>query len=67
MRQLVCAIGALAAMLSLAGCGQSGDLQLTSDPHLDTRPKYLLYHPKEQQQPHQEERTASDLSPSQVQ
>ncbi|WP_324646929.1 LPS translocon maturation chaperone LptM [Acinetobacter sp. MD2] len=67
MRQLICAMSGLAALLALTGCGQSGDLQLTSDPHLDTRPKYLLYHPKDQKQPHQAESTASDLTPSSVQ
>lgn len=35
--------------LSLVGCGQSGALQLTSDPKVDTRPKYLLWHPKAQE------------------
>ncbi|MBF7681970.1 hypothetical protein I2F27_01280 [Acinetobacter sp. B5B] len=32
---------------SLVGCGQSGALQLTNDPDLDTRPKYLLWHPSD--------------------
>ncbi len=27
----------------LAGCGQSGNLQLTSDPNYDKRARYLLY------------------------
>ncbi|MBF7687416.1 LPS translocon maturation chaperone LptM [Acinetobacter rathckeae] len=31
----------------LSGCGQSGALQLTNDPDLDTRPKYLLWHPSD--------------------
>lgn len=34
----------LALVSSLFGCGQSGALQLTNDPNLDTRPKYLLWH-----------------------
>ncbi|WP_269913473.1 hypothetical protein [Acinetobacter sp. HY1485] len=44
MRLLAC----LLLGATLAGCGQSGALQLTNDPHLDTRPKYLLWHKNEQ-------------------
>lgn len=40
MRSMICAV--LGAML-LSACGQSGNLQLTSDPNYDHRAKYLVY------------------------
>jgi len=46
MRNLVGVIG-LMLVGSLVGCGQPGALQLTSDPNLDKRPKYLLWHHKQ--------------------
>ena len=68
MRHLICAMGCLATMLTLVGCGQSGDLQLTSDPHLDTRPKYLLYHTREQQKSqYKDTQSASEVTSSQAQ
>lgn len=67
MRQLICAMSCLATMLTLVGCGQSGDLQLTSDPHLDTRPKYLLYHNHDQPQQHKDAQSASEVTSSQAQ
>lgn len=44
MRLLACVLMGL----TLVGCGQSGALQLTNDAHLDKRPKYLLWHNKNQ-------------------
>ena len=44
MRLLAC----LLLGTTLVGCGQSGALQLTNDPQLDTRPKYLLWHQSQQ-------------------
>lgn len=41
MRFSVCM--SVSLMMCLAGCGQSGALQLRSDPHHDGRAKYLLY------------------------
>lgn len=37
----------LILLTCLSGCGQSGALQLTNDPALDTRPKYLLWQPSD--------------------
>lgn len=41
MRFFVCV--SISLMMCLTGCGQSGVLQLRSDPHHDGRAKYLLY------------------------
>ena len=49
MRQWMYVVGLLG--VGLTGCGQSGALQLTNDPHLDKRPKYLLWHQQQQQTP----------------
>lgn len=51
MRQWMYVVGLLGVGLTLTGCGQSGPLQLTNDPHLDKRPKYLLWHRQQQQTP----------------
>lgn len=42
MRLVLCAMSLLASSLLLVGCGQSGALQLASDPNLDKRAHYLL-------------------------
>lgn len=42
MRTFICGVGALVTVL-LAGCGQTGALQLPSDPNYDKRAKYLIY------------------------
>ena len=42
MRHILGITGLLLATL-LAGCGQSGNLQLTSDPNYDKRARYLLH------------------------
>ncbi|MFT4020130.1 MAG: hypothetical protein QM666_01280 [Acinetobacter sp.] len=67
MRQLICAMGLLATLLPLSGCGQSGVLQLPSDPNLDTRPKYLLYRHHDQQNQVKQDAVASEPSSSNVQ
>lgn len=43
MRRVICCISVLVLGSSLIGCGQSGALQLPSDPNYDKRVKYLLY------------------------
>lgn len=43
MRSVICCISILATTLMMSGCGQSGALQLTSDPNYDKRAKYLIY------------------------
>lgn len=43
MRLVICYISLLATGFALVGCGQSGALQLPSDPNYDKRAKYLLY------------------------
>lgn len=43
MRRAICCISVLVLGSSLIGCGQSGALQLPSDPNYDKRAKYLLY------------------------
>lgn len=41
----------LSSMVLLSACGQSGALQLASDPNYDQRAKYLLYPNPLQKQP----------------
>ena len=43
MRQAICYISLCAIGFALSGCGQSGALQLQSDPNFDSRAKYLLH------------------------
>ena len=43
MRLVICYISIVSSTLMMSGCGQSGALQLASDPHYDKRAKYLLY------------------------
>ena len=43
MRRVICCISVLVLGSSLIGCGQSGALQLPSNPNYDKRAKYLLY------------------------
>lgn len=64
MRLVICYISLLATGFALVGCGQSGALQLPSDPNYDKRAKYLLYpnvdskQQSEQQQSEQNELAA---------
>ncbi|MGM7371787.1 LPS translocon maturation chaperone LptM, partial [Acinetobacter baumannii] len=48
MRRVICLISLLSSSILLSACGQSGALQLPSDPNYDKRAKYLLYRNKEQ-------------------
>lgn len=43
MRHILSLVSILTGCVILSACGQSGELQLPSDPHLDKRAKYLLY------------------------
>lgn len=42
MRIVICCMGLLATSV-LVGCGQTGALQLPSDPNYDKRAQYMLY------------------------
>ncbi|MCU4335731.1 LPS translocon maturation chaperone LptM [Acinetobacter dispersus] len=43
MLKVICSISLLLSSVVLTACGQSGALQLPSDPNYDNRAKYLLY------------------------
>lgn len=43
MLKVICSISLLLSSVVLTACGQSGALQLPSDPNHDKRAKYLLY------------------------
>lgn len=43
MLKVICSISILFSSIVLTACGQSGALQLPSDPNHDKRAKYLLY------------------------
>ena len=43
MFKVICSISLLLSSVCLSACGQSGALQLPSDPNFDQRAKYLLY------------------------
>lgn len=43
MLKAICSISLLLSSMLLTACGQSGALQLPSDPNHDKRAKYLLY------------------------
>ena len=43
MLKVICSISLLFGSIVLTACGQSGALQLPSDPNHDKRAKYLLY------------------------
>ncbi|WP_038345319.1 LPS translocon maturation chaperone LptM [Acinetobacter sp. A47] len=43
MLKAICSISLLLSSVILTACGQSGALQLPSDPNHDKRAKYLLY------------------------
>lgn len=43
MLKVICSISLLFSSIVLTACGQSGALQLQSDPNHDKRAKYLLY------------------------
>mgnify|MGYP006977659199 CR=1 FL=1 len=58
MRRVICLISLLSSSILLSACGQSGALQLPSDPNYDKRAKYLLYRNKEQKQVVQQDEQA---------
>lgn len=58
MRRVICLISLLSSSILLTACGQSGALQLPSDPNYDHRAKYLLYRNKEQKQVVQQDEQA---------
>ena len=64
MRFAICSISLLSSILLLA-CGQSGALQLPSDPNYDKRAKYLLYRNTETKPVVQQEQQA-EQTPSQT-
>ena len=43
MLKVICSISLLLSSMLLTACGQSGGLQLPSDPNHDKRATYLLY------------------------
>ncbi|QXR11567.1 lipoprotein [Acinetobacter junii] len=43
MLKVICSISLLFSSIVLTACGQSGALQLPSDPNHDKRARYLLY------------------------
>ena len=43
MLKVICSISLLLSSMLLTACGQSGALQLPSDPNHDKRATYLLY------------------------
>lgn len=58
MLRVICLISLLSSSILLTACGQSGALQLPSDPNYDHRAKYLLYRNKEQKQVAQQDEQA---------
>ncbi|MBJ9720885.1 hypothetical protein I5515_03610 [Acinetobacter calcoaceticus] len=58
MRRVICLISLLSSSVLLSACGQSGVLQLPSDPNYDKRAKYLLYRNKEPKQAVQQNEAA---------
>lgn len=58
MLRVICLISLLSSSILLTACGQSGALQLPSDPNYDHRAKYLLYRNKEQKQVVQQDEQA---------
>lgn len=48
MRKYLSCLALCIGCLNLTACGQSGALQLPSDPNLDTRARYLIYAPTSQ-------------------
>ncbi|WP_130803095.1 LPS translocon maturation chaperone LptM [Acinetobacter ihumii] len=50
MLKVICSISLFVSGIALTACGQSGALQLPSDPNYDKRAKYLLYSSKDAEQ-----------------
>lgn len=64
MRRAICLISLLSSSVLLSACGQSGVLQLPSDPNYDKRAKYLLYRNKEPKQVVQNDEKAEQSAES---
>ncbi|MDP9803515.1 MULTISPECIES: LPS translocon maturation chaperone LptM [Acinetobacter] len=64
MRRVICLISLLSSSVLLSACGQSGVLQLPSDPNYDKRAKYLLYRNKESKQVVQNDEKAEQSAES---
>jgi len=61
MRIVLCSMSLLASSWILVGCGQSGALQLPSDPNFDKRARYMLYpNPVSKSQTEQAQATQAD-------
>lgn len=56
MRTVICCMSLVASIL-ITGCGQTGALQLPSDPNYDKRAQYLLY----------KDRVQTEQKPAQIQ
>jgi len=61
MLKVICSISLLLSSVVLTACGQSGVLQLPSDPNHDKRAKYLLYKNEASQA-----NTSSDVNKNEV-
>ncbi len=64
MRRVICLISLLSSSILLTACGQSGALQLPSDPNYDKRAKYLLYRNNESKQAVQKDEKAEQADES---
>lgn len=62
MLKVICSISLLLSGFALTACGQSGALQLPSDPNYDKRAKYLLYSSKDAEQHAQQHKADVDMS-----
>ncbi len=63
MRLVICCISVLVTGFALVGCGQSGALQLPSDPNYDKRAKYLLYPNVDSKQQSSNKEAAAPVTP----
>lgn len=66
MRHILCSAGLLLATL-LVGCGQSGNLQLPSDPNYDKRARYMLYPNVDAASPAQKQQSQAASEVSEIQ
>ena len=67
MLKVICSISLLLSSMLLTACGQSGALQLPSDPNHDKRATYLLYkNEAAQAKASSDVNTANQATPSQT-
>ena len=67
MLKVICSISLLFSSMLLTACGQSGALQLPSDPNYDKRATYLLYkNEAAQAKASSDVNTESQATPSQI-